>query len=79
MCSNSEKNMSAYADQNHAPSLTYVRLECAHSRFLKIGHSLNRFQKKDSSISVIVLIAVLRRCTDCFRPAIMVPQLKSYF
>ena len=33
---------------------------------VKIGHSLNRFQKKDSSISVIVLIAVLRRCTDCF-------------
>ena len=27
MCSDSEKNMSAFADQNHAPSLTYVRLE----------------------------------------------------
>ena len=27
MCSDSEKNMSAYADQNHAPSLTCVRLE----------------------------------------------------
>ena len=27
MCSDSEKNMSAYADQNHAPSLTDVRLE----------------------------------------------------
>ena len=26
-CSDSEKNMSAYADQNHAPSLTCVRLE----------------------------------------------------
>ena len=28
MCSDSEKNMSAFADQNHAPSLTCVRLEC---------------------------------------------------
>ena len=27
MCSDSEMNSSAYADQNHAPSLTYVRLE----------------------------------------------------
>ncbi|MBT9705734.1 PqqD family peptide modification chaperone [Eubacterium ramulus] len=27
MCSDSEKNMSAFADQNHAPSLTCVRLE----------------------------------------------------
>ncbi len=27
MRSDSVKNMSAYADQNHAPSLTYVRLE----------------------------------------------------
>ena len=26
-CSDSEKNMSAFADQNHAPSLTCVRLE----------------------------------------------------
>ena len=26
-CSDSEMNMSAYADQNHAPSLTCVRLE----------------------------------------------------
>ena len=27
MCSDSEKNMSAFADQNHAASLTCVRLE----------------------------------------------------
>ena len=27
MCSDSEKNMSAFANQNHAPSLTCVRLE----------------------------------------------------
>ena len=27
MCSDSEKNMSAFADQNHAPSFTCVRLE----------------------------------------------------
>ena len=27
-CSDSEKKMSACADQNHAPSLTCVRLEC---------------------------------------------------
>ena len=27
MCSDSEKNMSAFADQNHAPSLTCARLE----------------------------------------------------
>ena len=27
MCSDSKKNMSAFADQNHAPSLTCVRLE----------------------------------------------------
>ncbi len=26
-CSDSEKNMSAFADQNHAPSLTCVRLK----------------------------------------------------
>ena len=40
MCSDSEKNMSAYADQNHAPSLTYVRLEhsdlCYYMRFLSV-------------------------------------------
>ncbi len=28
MRSDSVKNISAYADQNHAPSLTDVRLEC---------------------------------------------------
>ena len=27
MCSDTEKSMPAYADQNHAPSLTCVRLE----------------------------------------------------
>ena len=27
ICSDSEKNMSAFAEQNHAPSLTCVRLE----------------------------------------------------
>ena len=27
MCSDSVKNMSAYADQNHAPSLAAARLE----------------------------------------------------
>ena len=27
MCRDSEKNMSVYADRNHAPSLTSVRLE----------------------------------------------------
>lgn len=27
MCSDSEKKLSAYADQNHAPGLTEVRLE----------------------------------------------------
>ena len=27
MCSDSEKNISAFADQNHAPSLTCVLLE----------------------------------------------------
>ena len=32
-CSDSEKKMSACADQNHAPSLTCVRLECS---FLQI-------------------------------------------
>ena len=26
MCSDSEKNMSAFTDQNHAPNLTCVRL-----------------------------------------------------
>ena len=31
MCSDSEKNMSAFADQNHAPSLTCVRLECVNT------------------------------------------------
>ena len=30
MCSDSEKNMSAFADQNHAPSLTCVRLELSY-------------------------------------------------
>ena len=34
MCSDSEKNMSAFADQNHAPSLTCVRLEFLISVFL---------------------------------------------
>ena len=40
MRSDSVKNMSAYADQNHAPSLTDVRLELSDSLFLKLenGH-----------------------------------------
>ena len=36
MCSDSEKNMSAFADQNHAPSLTCVRLEDQRSKAEKI-------------------------------------------
>ena len=32
-CSDSEKKMSACADQNHAPSLTCVRLEPGETRF----------------------------------------------
>ena len=35
MCSDSEMNMSAYADQNHAPSLTCVRLECVDKELLE--------------------------------------------
>ena len=40
MRSDSVKNMSAYADQNHAPSLTDVRLELSDRLFLKLenGH-----------------------------------------
>ena len=34
MCSDSEKNMSAYADQNHAPSLTCVRLEYEEGEYI---------------------------------------------
>ena len=48
MCSDSEKNMSAFADQNHAPSLTCVRLELSGRRLpcvrkkLKIKKALKR-------------------------------------
>ena len=45
-CSDSEKNMSAFADQNHAPSLTCVRLECA----ITIQEFLN--QKISEGISI---------------------------
>ena len=40
MCSDSEKNMSAFADQNHAPSLTYVRLEFEDTFKTKLGRLL---------------------------------------
>ena len=36
MCSDSEKNMSAFAEQNHAPSLTYVRLELSYPQYTLI-------------------------------------------
>ena len=37
MCSDSEMKMSAYADQNHAPSLTCVRLENVTIRYIRTG------------------------------------------
>ncbi len=46
MCSDSEKNMSAFADQNHAPSLTCVQLElytCNFCTFQLSFVSLNYF------------------------------------
>ena len=46
-CSDSEKKMSAYADQNHAPSLTCVRLE-----FLVIQQHMIKIQ--------IIRIVILR-------------------
>ena len=36
MRSDSVKNMSAYADQNHAPSLTDVRLELCMASLMKL-------------------------------------------
>ena len=42
-CSDSEKNMSAFADQNHAPSLTCVRLE-----YWK-NEDVNRHMQRDVS------------------------------
>ena len=46
-CSDSEKNMSAFADQNHAPSLTCVRLEYLKESFLsdKITIKIARVKK----------------------------------
>ena len=39
--SDSVKNMSAYADQNHAPSLTDVRLEYRIVEILEVCHALH--------------------------------------
>ena len=47
-CSDSEKNMSAFADQNHAPSLTCVRLEQK--------YPVQLFTKRCTSIRVALLV-----------------------
>ena len=50
-CSDSEKNMSAFADQNHAPSLTSVRLESSvHFCDFKI-YEVNELMKQKNGFS----------------------------
>jgi hypothetical protein len=48
MCSDSEKNMSAFADQNHAPSLTCVQLELFQSL---VDYLQNMFQLTSRNLS----------------------------
>ena len=57
MCSDSEKNMSAFADQNHAPSLTCVRLELhiTATKLTKIAHQALRV----SGLNVTVMFTHL--------------------
>ena len=48
MCSDSEKNMSAFADQNHAPSLTCVRLEkAANNKFVLVIITFIKIRRKE--------------------------------
>ena len=56
MCSDSEKNMSAFADQNHAPSLTCVRLEFS---------SAFQTELNVPQVCAIILIYICA-CTKCF-------------
>lgn len=44
MCSDSEKNMSAYVDQNHATSLTCLRFEGQEVRLL--AHIIDNTNEK---------------------------------
>jgi len=48
MCSDSEKNMSAFADQNHAPSLMCVRLERVNEQLqqFSLGERLSATEAK---------------------------------
>ncbi len=62
MCSDSEKNMSAFADQNHAPSLTCVRLELQDSFFRKeifrVAVSKNDADNSESTYSDMHFIGI---------------------
>ena len=62
MCSDSEKNMSAFADQNHAPSLTCVRLELQDSFFRKeifrVAVSKNNADNSESTYSDMHFIGI---------------------
>ena len=62
MCSDSEKNMSAFADQNHAPSLTCLRLELQDSFFRKeifrVAVSKNDADNSESTYSDMHFIGI---------------------
>ena len=52
MHSDSEKNMSAYADQNHAPSLTCVRLDL---RYFLIIYCIAEFAAFAPSAAAVMI------------------------
>ena len=60
-CSDSEKKMSACADQNHAPSLTCVRLELSEYRFQGISYSKQYEQYRHNAIDPDEVIDSMRR------------------
>ena len=68
-CSDSEKNMSAYADQNHAPSLTCVRLDlllCCRSLICRLV--ICRLCLLGRIIGLSSLIrSICRLCLTCIR------------
>ena len=68
MRSDSVKNMSAYADQNHAPSLTDVRLELYTENLSLPVFVLIFAYKKDTCQNMSVPLLALRPCLSVGLP-----------
>ena len=61
MCSDSKKNMSAFADQNHAPSLTCVRLELRWLSIYVSAAKITSTSVNTSSVFIQYLLSVSGR------------------